>query len=341
MSPKGQRVLVTGGAGYIGSHTLPELMLAGHEVHVIDDLSNGHGVALKRCRQIVGRDFGFSEADIRDAPRVAEVVRAFAPDVVIHFAGLKSPSESIEKPDLYREVNVIGSLRLLDAMRAGGCQRLVFSSSAAVYGPPDFLPISEDHPRRPTTPYGASKAEVEDILVEEAAKDTTLTCAILRYFNPVGAHASGLIGEHPQDIPTNLVPYIVDVARGRLPRLNLFGDDYGTPDGTGVRDYIHVTDLARAHVAALDWTAGATGAREFNLGTGEGTSVRDLIRTFENATGRDIPFVVAPRRPGDVASSYADPGRAERELKWKAELTLTDMCRSAWAWGAGNPEGYA
>ncbi len=335
------RVLVTGGAGYVGSHVLTELLAAGHAVHVVDSLATGHAGALERVAALTGQDFAFSRLDIRDRPRLAEAFTGFRPEAVIHCAALKSPAQSLERPDDYHDVNVTGSAAVVAAMQAAACRRLVFSSSAAVYGPPDYLPVDEDHPLRPTTPYGGTKIAAEALFAAAAEADPDWSVASLRYFNPVGAHASGRIGEHPADPPDNLMTGIAAVVTGRQPALAIFGDDFPTPDGTGVRDYLHVADLARAHLDALAWTGRTHGARVFNLGTGSGVSVRAMVSAFEAASGRRIPLQAVPRRQGDVASCYADPSRAGRELGWHARLGLTDMCASAWAFLRENPSGLA
>ncbi len=342
------RILVTGGAGYIGSHTLLAVLAAGHEAHVIDNFSNSHPEALARVRRLSNRDFDVTEADIRDKAAMAAAVAAARPEAVIHFAGLKAVGESVAKPLSYFDVNVGGTVALLEALQAADCRRFVFSSSATVYGDPDYLPIDEGHPRRATNPYGRTKLQIEEMLEDLAVSDPSWSIALLRYFNPVGAHPSGDIGEDPAGIPNNLMPFIAQVAVGRRPHLNVFGDDYDTPDGTGVRDYIHVTDLARAHLAAVDWAAGAAGATEtggrgcqaFNLGTGQGTSVREMVAAFATAAGRPVPTVTAPRRAGDIAACWADPSRAGAALGWRAELGLADMCRSTWTWQSRNPQGY-
>jgi UDP-glucose 4-epimerase len=330
------RIMVTGGAGYIGSHVLAELIDAGHETHVIDDLSSGSRETLDRVAEITGRRAGFSRADIRDRAEVARILRGFAPQAVVHLAGLKSPAESIGQPERYHAVNAGGTSVLLEAAVVSGCRRFVFSSSAAVYGPPDCSPVDEAHGLRPITPYGASKLAAERLLEAAARREPSLSVAILRYFNPVGAHASGLIGESLASPPGNLMPQVARVAVGLSPWLEIFGDDYPTPDGTGVRDYVHVADLAAAHLAAVDWTGGGSGARVFNLGTGSGVSVRRMVEAFAAASGREIPVRVSPRRPGDVAACYADPSRAGRELGWIAANGVEAMCASAWSWAAGS-----
>ena len=328
------RVLVTGGLGYIGSHTCVLLAEAGHQLVVLDNLSNAKPVVLERLRELTGRAIEFHRADLRER-RSLDAAFAKPVDAVIHFAGLKAVGESVEKPQLYHDNNVGGSTNLLDAMRAHGARRIVFSSSATVYGDPARLPLTEDHPLRPTNPYGENKAEIERIL----AKSETQYAA-LRYFNPIGAHASGRIGEDPRGIPNNLMPYVAQVAVGKLPRLRVWGRDYATPDGTGVRDYIHVMDLARGHLAALDYLQKAKGSITANLGTGRGYSVLEVVKAFERASGRSVPLDFHPRRPGDVAASYADASRAARELGWKAKLDLDDMCRDSWRWQSQNPDGY-
>jgi UDP-glucose 4-epimerase len=329
------RVLVTGGAGYIGSHALVELLAAGHDAHVVDSLVAARPEALERVRRIAGRDFGFTRADIRDGAAMQTLVAAFAPDATIHFAGLKSVADSVTDPLAYYDANVGGTLTLLKALQGSPCRRFVFSSSAAVYGTPAYLPLDEAHPLRPESPYGRTKQQIEGILADLAAADPSWSVAMLRYFNPAGAHPSGLIGEDPAGTPSNLVPLVAQVAAGRLARLTVHGDDYDTPDGSGVRDFIHVVDLVRAHLAALDWTGRARGCEAFNLGRGTGTSVLDLVRAFRAASGCPIPIAIGPRRPGDVALCWADPARAASVLDWRAELGLPEICASAWAWVAG------
>ncbi len=334
------RVLITGGAGYIGTHTMLEVLGAGHEVCVIDNFSNSAPEALERVKTLSNRTFTFQNADMRDREGLTRHLKDFKPDAVIHFAGLKAVGESVEKPLEYYENNVQGTINLLQAMKAADCNNIVFSSSATVYGDPDFLPITEDHPLRSTNPYGRSKLHIEEMLRDLAASDPDFTAAILRYFNPVGAHESGRIGEDPSGIPNNLMPMIAQVAVGRRDQVKVFGNDYDTPDGTGVRDYIHVVDLAKAHVAALDWTQSHQGARAFNLGVGQGVSVMEMIDAFATASGREIPFQNDPRRKGDIATCYADPARAEAELGWKAHIGLAEMCGSCWHWQDTNPNGY-
>lgn len=335
------RILITGGAGYIGSHTLVDVLAAGHDAYVVDNLCQSRPEALARVKQLTNRDFGFREADIRDPAAMAEVVAEFRPEAVIHFAGLKAVGESVAKPLAYFDNNVAGSLNLLAALHASSCRRFVFSSSATVYGEPDYLPIDEAHPLRTTNPYGRSKLQVEGMLQDLAASDPIWSIALLRYFNPIGAHVSGRIGEDPAGIPNNLVPFIAQVAVGRRPKLDVFGMDYDTPDGTGVRDYIHVSDLARAHLAAVEWTATASGCEAFNLGTGHGVSVLEMVRAFSKASGVEIPVNMAPRRPGDVGMCYAEASKAARVLGWTARLGVDEMCGDTWRWQSGNPQGYA
>ncbi len=325
------RVLLTGGAGYVGSHVLAELLAAGHAVTVLDSLASGRRAALDRAGALGGRDFGFVHGDVRDPAALAEAM-AGAPEATVHCAGLKSPSESLERPALYHDVNVEGTRRLVAAVAAAGCRRFVFSSSAAIYGPPERLPIPEDHPLRPGTPYGASKAAAEALLAEAAAGDPAWAVASLRYFNPAGAHPAGGLGESPEGPAPNLMPNLVAVAAGDSPALAVHGGDWPTRDGTGVRDYLHVSDLARAHLAALDWTGRARGFEAFNLGTGRGVSVRELAAALARTSGRDVPLAIGPRRAGDVASAYADPGKAALGLGWKAEFGIAEICATAWAW---------
>ena len=334
------RVLVTGGAGYIGSHTVVALLEAGHDVLVIDDLSNSSAESLRRVARITGREPGFIEANVRDEAALGRAFDDFEPDAVIHFAGWKAVGESAQIPVTYYRENVGSTIALLDAMAAHGCRRLVFSSSATVYGASE-PPFTEDSPTGATNPYGRTKHMVEQILADASAADPTLAIAALRYFNPIGAHPSGLIGEDPKGIPNNLLPFVAQVASGRRERLSVFGDDYDTPDGTGVRDYIHVLDLAAGHLAALERLVGHPGFHVWNLGTGEGTSVLEVVHAYERASGTTIPYQVVPRRPGDVARSYADPARAERELGWRATRSMDEMCADTFRWQSANPNGYA
>lgn len=334
------RVLVTGGAGYIGSHTLLELMAQNHEVCVLDNYSNAAPEVLTRVRSLsngVVHDF---VGDVRDASKLDEVMQGFQPEVVIHFAGLKAVGESAEKPLQYYDVNLGGTLVLLHAMERAGCRRLIFSSSATVYGQPEYLPYDEAHPTNPMSVYGHSKLMAERILTDWAAANPDRSAVLLRYFNPVGAHASAQIGEDPKDIPNNLMPIIAQVATGKRDALDIFGDDYDTPDGTGLRDYIHVVDLARAHVAAVRYAEKTTGARAFNIGTGQSYSVRDMVSAFERACGKQIKTRQAPRRAGDVAAMQADASRAIAELGWTATHDLDAMTKSTWAWQSSNPDGY-
>lgn len=335
------RVLLTGGAGYIGSHTAVECLAAGHEVVVLDNLSNSSVKSLERVEQIAGRSLAFVEGDIRDRPAVRALFGHHTIDAVVHFAGLKAVGESVGKPLLYYDNNVGGSIALFEEMAAAGVKSVVFSSSATVYGDPETVPVTEDFPLSATNPYGRSKLVIEEMLRDVARADAAWNVALLRYFNPVGAHASGLIGEDPRGVPNNLMPYVAQVAGGRRPHLNVFGGDYPTPDGTGVRDYIHVVDLARGHVAALDRLSQLGGVGVWNLGTGRGVSVLDMVRAFEAASGRRVPYRIAARRAGDVAQCWADPSNAARDLGWRAEHGLERMCEDAWRWQRDNPEGYA
>ncbi|MFN3586162.1 MAG: UDP-glucose 4-epimerase GalE [Moraxellaceae bacterium] len=337
------KVLVTGGAGYIGSHTCVELLAAGHDVLVIDNLCNSTPHALERVQQITGRTVPLEVMDVRDRAALTALFAREKFDAVVHFAGLKAVGESVADPLRYYDNNVAGSLVLLEVMQAAGCHRIVFSSSATVYGDPDEVPVPETAALRPANPYGMSKLMVEQMMRDLAASDARWQIALLRYFNPVGAHPSGLIGEAPNDIPNNLMPYVSQVAVGRRDKLNVFGGDYPTPDGTGVRDYLHVVDLAIGHVRALEWLAAdAVGkVRAINLGTGVGCSVLEVVHAFEQAAGRALSYEIVARRPGDVPCYYADPTLAAELLGWRAERTLLDMCRDAWHWQSMNPDGYA
>ncbi len=325
-------ILLTGGTGYIASHTAIVLAEAGHRPVLLDNLSNSSADVVDRLAQITGTRFPFVEGDIRDTALLRRVLADEGIGAVVHFAGLKAVGESVEQPLRYYDNNVGGTISLLQAMDESGVGTLVFSSSATVYGQPAYLPLDEAHPTGATNPYGRTKLHIEEMLAELAASGANWRIACLRYFNPVGAHASGLIGEDPNGIPNNLMPYIARVAGGRLPFLNVFGDDYPTPDGTGVRDYIHVMDLAEGHRAALDFLAGSAGAGwlAFNLGTGCGYSVLDMVRAFEQASGRPVPYRIAPRRPGDVAACYAKADKAADQLAWRALRSLDDMCASTW-----------
>ncbi|EGV30025.1 UDP-glucose 4-epimerase [Thiorhodococcus drewsii AZ1] len=334
------RVLVTGGAGYIGSHTCVELLAAGMEVVVVDNLSNSKQEALRRVQSIAGRPLGFIRADLRDRAALDAIFGSHDFDAVIHFAGLKAVGESVQKPLEYYDNNIGGTLRLCEAMAAAGVKRIVFSSSATVYGDPASVPIREDFPRSATNPYGRSKLFIEEILRDLWTSDPDWSVSLLRYFNPVGAHPSGLIGEDPSGIPNNLMPYIAQVAVGKLPELSVFGNDYPTPDGTGVRDYIHVVDLARGHLAALHRLQGGPGVMTHNLGTGQGYSVLEMIAAFERASERPIPYRIVERRAGDIATCYADPGRAREELGWQAEYGIDAMVADTWRWQSMNPRGF-
>ena len=335
------KVLVTGGTGYIGSHCALALLQRGDEVHVIDNLCNSSVKALERVERLGGGRVPFYETDLRDEEAVAKVL-AEGFDAVIHFAGLKAVGESVEIPLEYYGNNLEGTLALLRGMREAGCRTIVFSSSATVYGDRAPVPYVEDYePLDATNPYGRTKVMLERILVDLAAAEPEWRVGILRYFNPVGAHPSGEIGEDPQGIPNNLTPYIAQVAVGRRERLTVFGDDYPTPDGTCLRDYIHVMDLVDGHTAALDYLASHDpGSRAWNLGTGKGTSVLEVVKAFEKACGREIPYVIGPRRPGDLPATYADPTRAREELGWVAKRDINDMCADLWRWQSKNPQGF-
>ena len=334
-------ILVTGGAGYIGSHTCVELLAAGYEVLVVDNFSNSKPEALRRVEEIAGRKLGaFYRADIRDKAALREIFKAHAIDAVIHFAALKAVGESVAKPLMYYDNNIAGTVALAEVMAEAGVKSLVFSSSATVYGDPASVPIREDFPTGPTNPYGRTKWMMEFVLSDLAAADPEWRVALLRYFNPVGAHASGRIGEDPNGLPNNLMPYVSQVAVGRLPQLRVFGGDYPTSDGTGVRDYIHVVDLAVGHVAAVRRLTERPGVLTVNLGTSRGYSVIEVVKAFEKASGRPVPYEIVARRPGDVAQCYAEPGLAERELGWRAERGIDEMCADAWRWQSSNPEGY-
>ncbi len=334
------RILVTGGAGYIGSHTCVELLQAGYQVVVVDNLSNSKAESLNRVQELSGKRLEFHQVDILDEAALEAVFQARAVDAVIHFAGLKAVGESVAVPLRYYHNNVSGTLVLLKVMNAFGVRHLVFSSSATVYGDPHRVPITEDFPLSATNPYGRSKLMIEDILRDLYQADRSWNIALLRYFNPVGAHPSGRIGEDPNGIPNNLMPYIAQVAVGKLPHLRVFGNDYPTLDGTGVRDYIHVVDLALGHLKALERLNTNPGLVTYNLGTGRGYSVLEVVAAFERASGRKIPYQIVERRPGDVAVTYADPSRANRELNWAAERGLDEMCADTWRWQSANPNGY-
>lgn len=336
------KVLVTGGAGYIGSHSAVELLQAGHDVVVLDNLCNSSPESLRRVETITGRSLAFVEGDVRDEAVLRRLFAEHAIDAVIHFAGLKAVGESVAQPLSYYDNNVFGTVSLCRAMAAAGVFRLVFSSSATVYEETEDMPIREDFPTgTPANPYGWSKLMVEQILADLAASDERWSVARLRYFNPVGAHESGLIGEDPRGIPNNLLPYVARVAAGGLPRLSIFGGDYPTRDGTGVRDYVHVVDLAQGHLKALDYIAASRGVFTWNLGTGQGYSVLQMVHAFEQASGRAVPYEIVARRPGDLAEYWADPSKAFSELGWKAERDLAQMMADTWRWQSSNPDGYA
>lgn len=334
------KVLVTGGAGYIGSHTCLELLLAGHDVVVIDNFSNSKPAVFDRIERICGRRPIFYEEDVRNSSKVAEILASYRIEAVVHLAGLKAVGESVEQPLQYYDNNVAGSLVLFGAMKDTGVRTLAFSSSATVYGNPHSVPIHEDFPLSATNPYGRSKLMIEEILRDLARADGSWRIALLRYFNPVGAHESGLIGEDPSNTPSNLMPFVSQVAVGRRTELQIFGGDYPTPDRTGVRDFIHVVDLACGHIAALDWLQRHSGVHTFNLGTGQGKSVLEVVHAFEAVSGQPVPYRIVERRPGDIAQCYADASRAERELGWKARRGITEMCKDAWNWQLKNPGGY-
>jgi UDP-glucose 4-epimerase len=323
-------ILLTGGTGYIGSHTAVVLSQLGHRVVLLDNLSNSNAQVVEQLRRITGLDMPLVHGDVRDTPVVQHTLEKFDIQAVVHFAGLKAVGESVQKPVEYFSNNVQGTLSVLQAMQAHGVNTLVFSSSATVYGEPQFLPLTESHPTGATNPYGRSKLHVEEILADLARSDPKWKIACLRYFNPVGAHASGLIGENPNGIPNNLMPFIAQVAWGQRTELQVFGNDYATPDGTGVRDYIHVMDLAQGHAAAIDYLKQHPGCHPINLGTGQGYSVLEMVRAFERASGQAVPYRVTPRRPGDVAACYANPQKAHELLNWQAQLSLDDMCTSTW-----------
>lgn len=340
MPGKQQTILVTGGAGYIGTHTCIKLLEAGYTVVVLDNFSNSSPEALRRVEELSGRAVACVEGDISDAALLDQVFADHAIDAVIHFAGLKAVGESVAQPLRYYRNNVSGTLVLCEAMQRAGVKNIVFSSSATVYGDPASLPIREDFPTSATNPYGRSKLMIEEILGDLHVADPAWNIALLRYFNPVGAHPSGRIGEDPSDIPNNLMPYLAQVAVGRREQLSVFGGDYPTPDGTGVRDYIHVQDLADGHLQALRWLEKKPGIRAFNLGTGIGYSVLDMLNAFEKASGKPLAYTIVDRRPGDVASCYADAQLAERVLGWRAERGLEEMCTDTWRWQSHNPHGY-
>ena len=344
IEPTDTCVLVTGGAGFIGSHTVIELLQSGYEV-VVDDQSNASVVALDRVRQIVGDEAAsrltFYEDNVLDRDALDRIFDEHPIDRVIHFAGFKAVGESVKKPVEYYHNNIESTLTLVDVMRNHGCKSIIFSSSSTVYGDPDKLPLTEESPKKAcTNPYGWTKWMIEQILTDLHTADPEWDVVLLRYFNPIGAHPSGLIGEDPKGIPNNLVPYVAQVAVGKLKAVQVFGDDYPTSDGTGVRDYIHVVDLAKGHVAALAWMNGKNGVEVFNLGTGKGTSVLEVIRAFSKACGKELPYVIKPRRGGDIAANWCDASKAERLMGWKAQYDIDDMCRDSWNWQSHNPNGF-
>ena len=334
------KILVTGGAGYIGSHTCLELLEAGYEVIVVDNLANSNEESLRRVQALTGKGIDFRQVDLLDKGGLTAVFQQTNPNAVIHFAGLKAVGESVSMPLHYYQNNITGTLNLCEVMQANNVWNLVFSSSATVYGDPHTVPITEDFPLSATNPYGRSKLSIEEMLRDLPVADSRWNIALLRYFNPVGAHHSGQIGEDPNGIPNNLLPYISQVAVGRLKQLSVFGNDYPTPDGTGVRDYIHVVDLALGHLKALEKLQQDPGVVTYNLGTGQGYSVLDMVAAFEEMSGRPIPYQITPRRPGDVAACYADPAKAREDLGWTAKKNLADMCADSWRWQSQNPNGY-
>ncbi|MBT3192223.1 MAG: UDP-glucose 4-epimerase GalE [Verrucomicrobia bacterium] len=334
------KVLVAGGAGYIGSHTVLELLNAGHEVCVVDNLSNSNEESLRRVSELTGKEVDFCNVDILDKPRLTEVVKGAGFDSVIHFAALKAVGESVSQPLRYYQNNITGTLVLCEVMQEQGVKNIVFSSSATVYGDPHTVPITEAFPLQATNPYGRTKLMMEYILSDLNVADPAFNVALLRYFNPIGAHESGRIGEDPAGIPNNLLPFVAQVAVGRREKVSVYGDDYPTPDGTGVRDYIHVVDLAIGHLRALEKLATAPGIVTCNLGTGRGYSVLEVISAFEKASGKRVPYEIVSRRPGDIAECYADPAFALQELGWKAERDIEAMCCDGWRWQSQNPNGY-
>jgi len=334
-------ILVTGGAGFIGSHTLVELYKAGHTAVVIDNLSNSNPESLNRVERISGIKTPFYKADIRDRQSLDKILDRYSFDACIHFAGLKAVGESVSKPIEYYDNNINGTLVLVQALKDHGCKNIIFSSSATVYGNPAFIPITEECPKGVcTNPYGWTKSMLEQILADMQAADPEWNVVLLRYFNPIGAHPSGLIGENPNGIPNNLMPYVTQVAVGQRPELGVFGNDYDTHDGTGVRDYIHVCDLASGHVAALKAIQDKCGLGLYNLGTGQGYSVLDIVKAFERVNGVKVPYSIRPRRPGDIATCYSDPSKALRELGWKAQFGIDEMVRDSWNWQKNNPNGF-
>ena len=334
-------ILVTGGAGYIGSHTLIELHNAGYDFVVVDNLINSQKESLNRVSKIIGKEITFYEVDIRDAVALEQVMLHHKFDACIHFAGLKAVGESVEKPLEYYDNNMTGTFVLLNQLRKHGCKNLIFSSSATVYGNPQFVPITEECPKgQCTNPYGQTKSMLEEVLKDVQKADSEWNIVLLRYFNPIGAHESGTIGENPNGIPNNLMPYITQVAVGKRPFLGVFGNDYDTPDGTGVRDFIHVVDLAKGHVCALNAIERKCGLAIYNLGTGQGYSVLDVVKAFERVNGIEVPYQIMPRRAGDIATCYSNPARAKDELGWEAQFGIDEMCRDSWNWQKNNPNGY-
>ena len=334
-------ILLTGGAGYIGSHTIIELDKAGHSVVVVDNLVNSNPESLKRVAKIIGKEIPFYEVDVRNKKDLSKVFIENKFDAVIHFAGLKAVGESVSKPLEYYHNNMTGTFILLDVMRQHGCKNIIFSSSATVYGDPAIIPITEECPKgHCTNPYGQTKSMLEEVLMDVQKADPEWNVVLLRYFNPIGAHQSGTIGENPNGIPNNLMPYITQTAVGIRKELGVFGNDYDTPDGTGVRDYIHVCDLASGHVAALKAIKRNCGLAIYNLGTGHGYSVLDVVKAFEKVNGVKVPYSIKPRRPGDIATCYCNPAKAEAELGWKAQYGIEEMCRDSWHWQKNNPKGY-
>ena len=345
LTPNDTCVLVTGGAGFIGSHTVVELLESGYRVVIVDDLSNASPKVLDRIKTIVGDEAAasltFYEADVNDRAALERIFTEHKIDRVIHFAGFKAVGESVGKPIEYYSNNIGSTLTLVDVMRNHGCKSIIFSSSATVYGDPDSLPLTEASPKKPATnPYGWTKWMIEQMLSDLHTADSEWDVVLLRYFNPIGAHPSGLMGEDPKGIPNNLLPYVAQTAIGKRDVVHVFGDDYPTPDGTGVRDYIHVCDLASGHVAALAWMNGREGVEIFNLGTGKGTSVLEIIKAFSKACGHEVPYRIDPRRAGDVAENYADCSKAADEMGWRAQFNIEDMCRDSWNWQSHNPNGY-
>ncbi len=335
------KILVTGGAGYIGSHTCVELLDAGYDVVILDNLYNSSRKAVDRIEEIAGRKVTFYENDMLDREALEKIFSTEDIDAVIHFAGLKAVGESVAKPLEYYKNNITGTLTLVEVMREHNCKNIIFSSSATVYGEPKFIPITEECPKgTPTNPYGWTKSMLEQILTDIHTADNDWNVILLRYFNPIGAHKSGMIGEDPKGIPNNLLPYVAQVAIGKLECVGVFGNDYDTPDGTGVRDYIHVVDLALGHVKALDKIKENPGVKIYNLGTGNGYSVLDVIKAFSKACGHEVPYQIKPRRPGDIATCYADASLAKKELNWEAKYGIEDMCADSWNWQSKNPNGY-